>query len=367
MSNRQDKKDGEALQNRAYALMNLDRHKEALVVLARALPIAPDRPWVLSAMAICHWHLKQYPETLRLADESLAAKPTWHVGHFMRAEALRNLGRAADAEAAARKALAEAPEERHAWDALVAALVVLKRYREAREAAEKYAEILPDDAEAHHKLGLVATMQRRWADAERHYRKALELSPDWHNTVNNLANAVGHLGRWRECLELYVQAIQLDASDADTSLDNLVAQIEVSISTRAAYGSWAAGGVLTSVPFAAIWAPSERPAPYFAVAAALAVASAALLALRLAAAPPIVRRYYWQRRRDTWRTSALNLALTLLSFVAAWTFAGAAGRLAAGGPSAVAIICGLAGAAGACACFLVLQRRWNKPGVLHPT
>jgi Flp pilus assembly protein TadD len=364
MSDRQDVKDGAALQDRAGKLMDLARYQEALVVLARALPIAPDRPWVLSAMAICHYNLKQYAETLRLADESLGANPRWYVGHFMRAAALLHLGRALEAETAARKALAEQPEERQAWAALIGALVQLRRYNAARKAAENYAAIAPDDAEAHHKLGLVATMQFRWEDAERHYWKALELGPDWSNTVTNLAIVVGRLGRWRESLDLHVQAIQMNPSGADTPLDNLVADVEVSISPPVAYGAWVACGILTSVPFAVSWPPSTRPTPCFIVAAALVAASAILLAGRLAAAPRVVRRYYWQRRRDTWRTSLINLSLVVLSFIVAWTCAGAAGRLAAHDLSVAALACVLAGAAGAAACVRVVWRRWNGRGIL---
>jgi tetratricopeptide (TPR) repeat protein len=361
MSDAQDDRDGAALTDRAHTLMQLERYPEALVVLARALPIAPDPAWVFSAMAVCHTNLGQFAEALQLADQCLSAEPGSYNGHLMRADALLGLGRWAEAEQAARAAIAADPEWRKAWDLLIKALHGLKRYGEAREAAEKLAEIAPDRGEAHHWLGLFAIIERQWAEAERHCRKALELEPDSHGTVTNLAVVAARLGRWRESLDLNVRAIEMAPADADMALRNLVTEIEVSISRRAVYRLWVAGGILTSIPFAAAWAPTERRAPYFVIAAVLALASGVLLAVRLAAAPPIARRFYWRRRRDTWRRSAAKLALTIISFAAAWTLAGAVGRLIATGPSVAAIACALAGAACIWPFASRLWRRWNEP------
>jgi tetratricopeptide (TPR) repeat protein len=361
MSDRPDQKDGAALQDRARTLLELERYEEALVVLARALPIAPDPAWVFFVMAVCHSHLGHHADALQLAEQCLAAEPSLYNVHLVRAEALLGLGSLAQAEQAARAAIEASPEEPKAWDLRIKALYHLKRYAEGREAAQKMAAIAPDSGEAYHWLGLFAIIERRWADAERDCRKALELKPDWHGTLINLAVVASQLGRWRECLDLNVRAIQTAPADANKALSNLVSEVEVRIGARAGRRLWAAGAILTSIPFAVARAPSDRRAPYFLAAAVLALAAGIVLAARLAAAPPIVRRFYWRRRRDTWARSALKLSLVLLSFVAAWTFAGAVGWLIAAGPSLAAIVCALAGAACAWPFVRALRRRWNDP------
>ena len=345
MSDRQDDKDGAALQDRAQALIQIERYEEALLVLARARPIAPDPAWVLAATALCHRNLGHNAEALRFADQCLAVDPSSYSGHFARAHALLGLRRFAQAEAAARDAVVASSDACEAWDVLITALYRLRRYGEAYEAATKLAEVAPERGEPHHWLGLFAGMEQQWTEAERHYRKALELEPNWHNTLSNLATVVARLGRRQECLELNVRAIQMAPAKAEAPLRNLINEVEVSISSRWGCRLWAVAGVLTSILFATGWAPSEHRAPYFVVAGLLALAGAILLSVRLAAVPPIVRRYYWQWRRSNWHVTALELGLTMLSFVAAWTFAGALNRLVTAGPSAARIAAAVAGAA----------------------
>ncbi|MDA7962470.1 MAG: sulfotransferase [Gammaproteobacteria bacterium] len=87
---------------------------------------------------------------------------------------------------AARKALAHAPDNAGAWNALGSAYFQLDGVEKAAESYEKAIQLAPDVAEYRNNRGLAHASKGEKAEAEAHYRRALELAPDYAETYRNL-------------------------------------------------------------------------------------------------------------------------------------------------------------------------------------
>ena len=129
-------------------------------------------------------------------------------------------GRAAQAEAFYRQALALEPNRPEFHNNLGLVLQAQRKLREALAAHRRAIALAPDLREAHFNLGLALAALGRPADAVEAYRRALTLMPDYAELHYNLANALRESGKPAAAIESYRRAIALkpDYPDAFTNL-----------------------------------------------------------------------------------------------------------------------------------------------------
>jgi tetratricopeptide (TPR) repeat protein len=86
----------EAHDNRAFALMDLGRFREAAAGFAQSLQVEPDNPIASFALGECHLELGSIDEAIRLFSECVSRWPDEprHLEFLARAEALRDSARA---------------------------------------------------------------------------------------------------------------------------------------------------------------------------------------------------------------------------------------------------------------------------------
>ncbi len=127
----------------------------------------------------------------------------------------RQCGLLEEGEAAARKAVAQAPDMAAGWNNLGIILQEMGRYAESRACLEKVLALEPENAEILNNLGNTCLRQGETRQAERHWRQALSLKPDYAKPYSNLAKLLADRGQYEEALDLGRRAIALDPQFAD--------------------------------------------------------------------------------------------------------------------------------------------------------
>ncbi len=166
----------------------------------------------------------------RLADAekryrgALSLQPAYAHAEYNLAVTLEAMARTADAEAAYRRAVAAQPGLAEAHYNLGNLLQRAQRYDESRLAYEAVIGLRPQHAEAHNNLGNALKALMRPQDAELHYRRAIALKADYAVAHYNLGAVVHDAGRNAEAEQCYRSALSLDAAipEAHYNLGNLL-------------------------------------------------------------------------------------------------------------------------------------------------
>jgi len=172
---------------RGAALAELGHVEEARTAYARALAIDPDDPEVLRSVADLHVRRLGARDDLELALQYVRrALPRAVRGkdktvlkelYLLQAMALDDLGRPADALAAANRSLEFDAKDREARREKGVALFELCHFDQARAELSKLASEEPD-AWAEHYLGLIAERSQDDVAAAAHFARAQKLDPD---------------------------------------------------------------------------------------------------------------------------------------------------------------------------------------------
>ena len=172
---------------RGAALAELGHIEEARTAYARALAIDPDDPEVLRSAADLHVRRLGARDDLELALQYVhRALPRATKGkdkgllrelYLLQAMALDDLGRPADALAAANRSLEYEPRDREARREKGVALFELCHFDQARVELLKLAAEEPD-AWAEHYLGLIAERAQDDVAAAAHFARAQKLDPE---------------------------------------------------------------------------------------------------------------------------------------------------------------------------------------------
>lgn len=117
------------------------------------------------------------------------------------AELQLRLGRLAEAEATARRAIAAPDAAALAWHLLGLALVAAGKLAESRAAFEQVVTREPGSIEARNNLGIVRQRLGELDGARRDYEGALALDPDNAAAHANLASVLGELGQHEAALD----------------------------------------------------------------------------------------------------------------------------------------------------------------------
>jgi predicted O-linked N-acetylglucosamine transferase (SPINDLY family) len=121
---------------------------------------------------------------------------------------LRELGKAADAEASFRRALRIAPADCTAQHFLGLALLDQGKYDEARASLEAALALEPDSALVHTNLGNALKYLQLVRQAEVHFREAIRLDPSTSTVFNNLGAVLADQARYEEALEYLRTAVE---------------------------------------------------------------------------------------------------------------------------------------------------------------
>jgi predicted O-linked N-acetylglucosamine transferase (SPINDLY family) len=135
-------------------------------------------------------------------------------------------GRLAQAEAAYREALAQAPEQPEALHLLGVLAYQVGRHDLAEPLIRRALVSRPGAAEFHNNLGNVLWAQARAEDAIGAYRRALTLAPRYVDAHANLGNVFLETGRLTDAERHYREALRRepDRLDALTNLANVLAR-----------------------------------------------------------------------------------------------------------------------------------------------
>lgn len=211
---------------RAHAHWTAGQAAQAELLCQRILAIhsgQPDALHLLGLIAYAYGRLDAAVDLLRrvCAAPHVAAS---YLSDF--AEMCRQRGLLEEGEAAARKAVTQAPDMAAGWNNLGIILQEMGRYAESRTCLEKVLAMQPENAEILNNLGNTCLRQGEVVQAERYWRQALALKPDYAKPHSNLAKLLAERRQYDEALELGRRAIALDPQFADAYINLAALEME---------------------------------------------------------------------------------------------------------------------------------------------
>ncbi|WP_321899592.1 tetratricopeptide repeat-containing sulfotransferase family protein [Paraburkholderia heleia] len=212
--------------SRAHAHWEAGQAAQAETLCRRVLAAVPDQPdalHLLGLMAHAYGHLDAAIAHLGTACRAPSV-PASYAANL--AEMCRQKGLLAQAEAAARQAVALDPALVAGWNNLGIVLQEAGHYDESHACLERVVALRPHWADAYNNLGNTCRRQQRFDLAETHYRRALALDPDSALAHSNLAFLLSTQGRLDEAAVEARTAIDLDPRMIDAYLN--LADVEAS-------------------------------------------------------------------------------------------------------------------------------------------
>jgi tetratricopeptide (TPR) repeat protein len=171
----------------------------------------PDWRWLAGMVAERLAREARPPVTGSIGPGRVAAgDPLATVDRLARVKAMRSEGRLAEAVAACRALLAEAPDDAEAWCELAHALRWEGDLEAARAAASRATGISPRLAGAWFNLGAVEVAAGERGKGIALYRQALDLDPGLAEAWNNLGEALGASGDRPGEIEAYRRALAVN-------------------------------------------------------------------------------------------------------------------------------------------------------------
>ncbi len=195
----------------------------AMIGLVLALQRALGRParvaFVAAALAAGFGALTvarnaDYRSEVTLWADSAAKRPENPRAFFNLGQQLLRLDRAAEAEAALRRALGLRPAEARIHSSLGTALLEQERPADAIAALREATRLDPRHAPAWYNLGLALRRAGEAAAALPALSRALELQPDHAGALVETGNACFELGRLADAVTAYERALAVDATSA---------------------------------------------------------------------------------------------------------------------------------------------------------
>jgi len=191
----------EEYRQRALLLADLGRYDEAAGEIAAGLSAAPDEPSLLATLSRIHLAAEQPAEALAAAERAVAAAPETLTTLVVRAMALTDSRRYADAARVASGILRRWPSDAYAQRTGAALLSESRNGQEALNAAWNGVRVAPAEAEAHLVLAVVAARLRLFDLAQRAYSEALDLDPAIGTAQSDVGIVRFERRRWAQALE----------------------------------------------------------------------------------------------------------------------------------------------------------------------
>ena len=191
----------EEFRQRALLFADLGRYDEAAGEIASGLTAAPADGALLATLARIHLAADQPAEALVAAERAVAAAPREINPLVVRAMALTDNSRYADAARVATEVLHRWPADPYALRTGAALLSEARNGQEALNAAWDGVRLAPADAEAHLVLAVVAARLRLFDLAQRAYGEALELDAGIGDAQRDVGVVRLERRRWAQALE----------------------------------------------------------------------------------------------------------------------------------------------------------------------
>jgi Flp pilus assembly protein TadD len=186
---------------RALLLADLGRYDEAAEEIASGLSSAPQETTLLATLARIHLAADQPAEALAAAERAAAVQPPELAALVVRAMALTDSRRYADAARVAGDILSAWPDDAYAQRTGAALLSESRNGQEALNAAWHGVRVAPTEAEAHLVLAVVAARLRLFDLAQRAYGEALELDSSISDAGREMGIVRLERRRWARALE----------------------------------------------------------------------------------------------------------------------------------------------------------------------
>jgi tetratricopeptide (TPR) repeat protein len=196
-----------------FAHHQAGRLRRAEALYRKALHEDPDDANALHLLGVLAYQCGAGGLALRLIERALPALPDVPDVHLNYGNALRELGRVAEAVASYRRALALEPDYGMAHNNLAAALNEKEEFGAGLASSERAVALIPEffGTYVNHAAALIGLA--RFAEAETPLRRALDLAPGWAQTHRDLGWVLAKLGRYREAVASLNHAIALDPDD----------------------------------------------------------------------------------------------------------------------------------------------------------
>lgn len=207
-------------------LQQLRRPAEALTYFVQHLDMATDDQQTLVQIGKCYSDLGRLAEAEKALREALAisndAVGLYNLGYVMEQQ-----GRAADADAQYRRAIAVNPNMASARNNLGSLLARRGRLAEAVAHLTEAARLDPANADIYTNLSAVALRGGSVAEASRYARLALEIDPRHADAHANLGIALAQQGAFEEAVREFDEALRLDPhhSAARSNRDAVLARM----------------------------------------------------------------------------------------------------------------------------------------------
>ena len=200
----------EEYRQRALLFADLGRYDDAAEEIAAGLADAPDDAGLLGTLARVHLAADQPAEALVAAERAVAAAPAEINPLVVRAMALADSRRFADAAGVATDILRRWPEDAYGQRTGAALLSESRNGQEALNAAWKGVRVAPGEAEAHLVLAVVAARLRLFDLAQKAYAEALDLDAAIGEAQQDVGIVRLERRRWARALETLADQATLD-------------------------------------------------------------------------------------------------------------------------------------------------------------
>ena len=189
--------------------------KDSMPALETTAQLLPHDVEVHSNLGTALRRTGRAHEAVASFRRAIALKPDSAEIHNNLGNALKDLGRLDEAVAAFRRALELKPDFVKSHNNLGNAFVDLGRLEEALASYRQAVARDPGYAEAHNNLGIALRLQGRGAEAEISCRRALEINPDFPAAIALLAELQSDKGQFATAEELFKRAIILEPESAE--------------------------------------------------------------------------------------------------------------------------------------------------------
>jgi tetratricopeptide (TPR) repeat protein len=213
---RDSNEDADVLQLMGVAQGQLGNHEGAAACLMRSLELQPDRPSVILNLAQALRSLGRDAEALHYCDRALALDPSLAGAYRLRGAAHAALGRLQDAIANYGHAARLTPNDANVFLDLGTVLDQAGRTADALVCFDRAIELNPQLAPAHHNRGIASARSGEHARALQSFDRALALQPQSAAIHNNRANTLKELGRLTDALESYSLALAIEPGNTET-------------------------------------------------------------------------------------------------------------------------------------------------------
>jgi predicted O-linked N-acetylglucosamine transferase (SPINDLY family) len=210
-----DPEHADALHLLGLVALQRGEFESAIELIERALPELNDLPEVHLNLGNALRGVGRLAEAVDCYRRAIALDPGYGMAHSNLAHALNEQGLFEAGLESSRRAIELIPDFLGAQVSCIAALLGLERFADAEAPLRRAVDLVPDRPEAHRDLGEVLAKLGRLDEAVASYRQALDLNPAYAQAHYNLGNVLKSQGKLGEAIECFEQAAALEPDNAD--------------------------------------------------------------------------------------------------------------------------------------------------------